>query len=335
MGSDSTSTETNNLKEAIQQVAFQQMIQSMKQNNATTANYSTNNTNNTITRNYSMNNTTNIPVTNNTVNNTANIPANNSTNNINKNDPIKKDKIKNNIAINYSRENSAKITNNRNKNYQIKNIKMIKKRNNHHTIVSNKQPKKDDQKDDKIKKGRDRLVEELDKLMNDPDINNCFGVDYWDPDAPILDVFHWQITLIPPKGTDYEGGFFKIEAKFSEEYPFVAPKMKFLTQIYHCNINDKGHICLNSIKEKWRKTFTMEDVLNHIIILLYKQNPNSPMNGAAANLYLQDKSKFKEKVQQYIKDYANINDYENLEKQKISLLEKCNCGWCKKEFRCS
>ena len=95
-------------------------------------------------------------------------------------------------------------------------------------------------KNSTIKKGRDRLVEELDKLMNDPDINNCFGVDYWDPDAPNPDVFHWQITLIPPKGTDYEGGFYKIEAKFTEDYPLVAPKMKFLTKIYHCNINSDG-----------------------------------------------------------------------------------------------
>ena len=52
--------------------------------------------------------------------------------------------------------------------------------------------------DIKNKKGKERLQYELDKLMNDPDINNCFGVDYWDPDADNPDVFHWQITLIPP-----------------------------------------------------------------------------------------------------------------------------------------
>ena len=32
-------------------------------------------------------------------------------------------------------------------------------------------------------KGRERLQYELDKLMNDPDINNCFGVDYFEPDV--------------------------------------------------------------------------------------------------------------------------------------------------------
>ena len=174
---------------------------------------------------------------------------------------------------------------------------------------------------DITKRGRDRLVQEFNKLTNDPDINNCFGVDYWDPDAPNPDVFHWQITLIPPKGTDYEGGFYRIEAKFTEDYPLVAPKMKFLTKIYHCNINCDGHICLNTLKDKWRKSYTMEDILNHIIILLYKQNPGDALDSNAAKLYEKSLPEFKDKVKQYIKKYANINDYENQSIQGIKLLD--------------
>lgn len=129
--------------------------------------------------------------------------------------------------------------------------------------------------------------------MNDPDINICFAVDYWEPDTPNPDIFHLQITLIPPKGTNYEVRFYKIRAQFSEDYPRVAPKLKFLIRIYHCNIKDKGFICLNTIKRNWRKSYTMEDVLNHIIFLLYKQNPDSPLNHSAAKIYKKDISKFK------------------------------------------
>ena len=184
-------------------------------------------------------------------------------------------------------------------------------------------------------KGKDRLIKEYDQLTNDPDINNCFGIDYWDPDADNPDITHWQITLIPPVGTDYEGGFYKIEAKFLEDYPISAPQMKFVTRIYHCNIGEtSGHICVNSIKNNWKTTLTMEDVLNHIMILLYKQNPNSPMNSSAANLYKKEnKTEFLSKVKEFSKIYANINDYENLTKQNIELFENCKCDWCKTIYR--
>ena len=178
-------------------------------------------------------------------------------------------------------------------------------------------------------KGRERLLKEYDILTNDPDINNCFGIDYWDPDAPEPDVFHWQITLIPPIGTDYEGGFYKIEARFFKDYPISAPQLKFVTRIYHCNVaENSGHICVNSIKDAWKPSLTMEDVLNHIMILLYKQNPGSPMNGRAADLYREDKNKFLEKVKEYKDKYANINDFEKLEIQNISTFKDCKCSNC-------
>ena len=108
--------------------------------------------------------------------------------------------------------------------------------------------------------------------------------------------------------------------------------MKFLTKIYHCNVDDVGHICLNTIKLAWRKSYTMEDVLNHIIVLLYKQNPNDPLDSSVAEIYKKSKSEFQEKVKYYIKEYANINDYENLEKQQIPLLDNCGCTWCESVY---
>ena len=105
--------------------------------------------------------------------------------------------------------------------------------------------------------------------------------------------------------------------------------MKFLTRIYHCNVCGKtGHICVNTIKKDWSKNFTMEDVLNHVIVLLYNQEPNDAFNGIAARKYLEDKNLFLEEVKSQIKEYANINDYENLTKQGISPIKNCNCRWC-------
>ena len=191
--------------------------------------------------------------------------------------------------------------------------------------------------DIKSLKGKERLIKEYDQLTNDPDINNCFGIDYWDPDTDNPDITHWQITLIPPVGTDYEGGFYKIEAKFLEDYPDSAPQLKFVTKIFHCNVDESsGHICVNSIKDDWKPSLTMEDVLNHIMILLYKQNPDSPMNGYAADLYRKkNKTEFLAKVKEYSKKYANINDYEDLKKQNIPLFLDCKCFNCEYIYRFS
>ena len=51
----------------------------------------------------------------------------------------------------------------------------------------------------------------------------------------------------------------------------------------------------------------MEDVFNHIMVLLYKQNPDSAMNTYAANLYKENKEEFLKIVKEYKTKYANIN----------------------------
>ena len=44
-------------------------------------------------------------------------------------------------------------------------------------------------------------------------------------------------VAIPGKeGTDWEGGVFKLELHFPEEYPSKPPKCKFVPPLYHPNV---------------------------------------------------------------------------------------------------
>ena len=77
-----------------------------------------------------------------------------------------------------------------------------------------------------------RLQKKLYCIQNDAQsYKDIFEVEVVDND-----ITHMKANIYGPKETCYEGGVFDVDIKFPVDYPFKAPKVKFLTKIWHPNI---------------------------------------------------------------------------------------------------
>lgn len=53
------------------------------------------------------------------------------------------------------------------------------------------------------------------------------------------------------EGTAYAGCTFRLSLRFTSEYPFKPPTVRFETPCFHPNVDTFGNICLDILKDKW------------------------------------------------------------------------------------
>ncbi|KAI9917000.1 hypothetical protein PsorP6_017195 [Peronosclerospora sorghi] len=85
-------------------------------------------------------------------------------------------------------------------------------------------------------------------------------------------------------------GIFKLELFLPAEYPMAPPKVRFLTRIYHPNIDKLGRICLDILKDKWSPALQIRTVLLSIQALLSAPNPDDPLANDVADHWKTDEA---------------------------------------------
>ena len=113
--------------------------------------------------------------------------------------------------------------------------------------------------------------------------------------------------MLGPKGTPYEGGFFHLDIRFPTEYPHAPPKIKFVTKIYHCNVNSYGSICVDILKSEWSPALTIVRTLQSISALLCEPNPKDPYVLEIANLLEKDKNAHDKEATEWTRSYASAD----------------------------
>ncbi|ETS72970.1 hypothetical protein PFICI_15362 [Pestalotiopsis fici W106-1] len=145
-----------------------------------------------------------------------------------------------------------------------------------------------------------RIIKELGECQSSPP-----------PDITIsyseADIHKWNIALVGPEGSAYQGGTFNLTLSLPPDYPFKAPVVNFTTRIYHPNItNDSmGNICLSILKaENWKPASRIKGVLEAVRNLLIEPQPDDPLEARIADEYKNDRASFEKNAKQYVDRYA-------------------------------
>jgi len=124
------------------------------------------------------------------------------------------------------------------------------------------------------------------------------------------DIYNWEVLIIGPTDTYFEGGFFKTHLTFPRDYPVNPPKMKFVSEIWHPNIDAKsGDVCISILhapgedkygyerpEERWLPIHTVETIIMSVISMLSEPNDESPANIDAAKDWRENREDFRKKV---------------------------------------
>ena len=121
----------------------------------------------------------------------------------------------------------------------------------------------------------------------------------------------WKVTILGAKDSSYKGALFYMEFTFQNDYPEKPPKIRFLTPIYHLNVNSRndqelGLIQPNLINKWWNSSNNIMELASKIFTLFYFQYPEYAFEIERAKEYKENKSLFEEKAKYFNQKYAEL-----------------------------
>ncbi|XP_059797898.1 ubiquitin-conjugating enzyme E2 N-like [Balaenoptera ricei] len=145
-----------------------------------------------------------------------------------------------------------------------------------------------------------RIIKDTQRLLAEPGA----GIKA-EPDESNARYVH--VVTAGPQDSPFEGGTFKLELFLPEEYPVAAPKVRFMTKIYHPNVDKLGRICLDVLKDNWSPALQIRTVLLSIQALLSAPSPDDLLADDVAEQWKPTEAQAIETARAWTRLYAMNN----------------------------
>ncbi|CAL9159341.1 unnamed protein product, partial [Musa hybrid cultivar] len=96
-------------------------------------------------------------------------------------------------------------------------------------------------------------------------------------------VFEWNVTIIGPPDTLYDGGYFNAIMSFPSNYPNSPPSVRFTSEMWHPNVYSDGRVCISILhppgddpngyelaSERWTPVHTRVSLITLYIVVFNK-----------------------------------------------------------------
>ncbi|XP_044223340.1 uncharacterized protein LOC122993329 isoform X2 [Thunnus albacares] len=154
-----------------------------------------------------------------------------------------------------------------------------------------------------------RILEELKSLHCDP--HPFFTIFPSESDFTF-----WRILMQGPPDTPYEKGVFELYCQFGPDYPVKPPLVRFVTQVYHCNVNSVGRICHNIFDRSYNARITMRDILDAVYGLLIVPEPDDPLDSILAEEFLTSRETYEQEAKKHTEETAG-SSLDDMEKKLV------------------